>query len=58
MMSPEEFEFAIEPRSSQHAELIRSYFLNAITSFAPYEECLSAEEKEWLAKSRVVEDSN
>jgi hypothetical protein len=55
-MTPKPYEFCIKPRSALHEELIRNEFLDAVPFFGPYEERLSTEEKEWLAKQRFVDD--
>ncbi|EIN06276.1 cytochrome P450 [Punctularia strigosozonata HHB-11173 SS5] len=49
---PRPFVCSIKPRTPQHASTIRRCFQEAIPSFAPYEERLSAEDKAWLVESR------
>ncbi|EIN04046.1 cytochrome P450 [Punctularia strigosozonata HHB-11173 SS5] len=49
---PKPYKCTIKPRSSQHADLIRSEFESAIPLYGPYEEGLSNAEKEWLAQQR------
>jgi hypothetical protein len=56
-MTPKPYEFCIKPRSVQHEELICNEFLETVPFFKHYEERLSTEEKEWLAKHRFADDN-
>ncbi|EIN08308.1 cytochrome P450, partial [Punctularia strigosozonata HHB-11173 SS5] len=50
VMASKPFKVCIKPRSMHHGEIIESGFADAIPLFAPYEERLSAEEKEWFTE--------
>lgn len=49
---PVPFECVIEPRSSQHAAIIRQDFIAAESILSDFERELPAEDKAWLSKRR------
>ena len=53
LTGPEPFQCSITSRSLGRAGMIETQFIDAIDTFLPYEEMLTAEDKTWVAKSRA-----